>query len=86
MYGRSNGVTFGLGASLGSFQDTIVAATAGQTTKVLTHTPANQTDIEVWLNGWPQDNANITALAGKTVTFTALALNDQVIFRYTRVD
>jgi hypothetical protein len=73
-------------ASLGRFTDSIASATAGQTTIVLTHTPASIQDIDQYVNGWKQDNSNITGLAGKTITFNALTAGWSADFEYTRLD
>jgi hypothetical protein len=67
----------------------VFTATLDQTSFVLTYTPASQADIESELTRIPgrQDPANITGLAGKTVTvITGLLAGESIAFTYTRLD
>jgi hypothetical protein len=66
----------------------VITGTAGQTTFTFAHTPASLADIEPEsYNGvGGQDPSNITGLAGKTVTFTALNAGDTLALSYTRID
>jgi hypothetical protein len=71
--------------ALGRHTETFTA-TAGQTTRVLTYTPPSIADITMDIDGWIQDNDNITDLSGKTITFEALTLGMDVTLTYTRLD